>query len=649
MCGIAGIIGRCDEPLRQALRRMADALAHRGPDGEGFWESPPDESGWGCLLAHRRLSILDLTEAAAQPMIDAASGRVVSFNGEIYNYRSIRSELEAVGERFPSTGDTAVLLRLLALHGPQAVARLRGMFAFALWDGEHRELMLARDPLGIKPLYLARNPAADGTWSLVFASELRALLASGLLGRPRLNAESLAAYAWNGFIPGPGTVVEGVESVWPGEYRIFDGRGEPRGGRIYWSIPPAETSRLDDLDAVRETLTQSCRLHLISDAPLGLFLSSGVDSAAVANISQRMSDQRLQTFTLDFEESEYSEGPIARRIAEAIGTEHHEIFLSESDFIANLGRAIGSIDQPTFDGLNVYFLSWAVRQAGLKVALMGTGGDELAGGYKSFRDIPTMLSLSAGTRWIPAPAKIAVARGISTVLTGRRPRGAVAAQTRWAKLPAMVRKGEDLIALYQLAYALFLPEFQAELMTDGPESAAPRDGLPGPFRERLEGELTGRTPLEAISVLEQRCFLGERLLRDGDAASMAVSLETRVPLVDQELVAAFFRLQPDARYKPIGSKQPLRRIGLEGLDPSVFNRPKRGFVLPFDRWIRQNLAPAIDELFHDRSAVEAVGLNHQTVLQLWETYGSGAPGLYWSRIWSLYVLIHWCQLHGVRL
>jgi asparagine synthase (glutamine-hydrolysing) len=649
MCGIAGIIGLCDEPRRQALRRMADALAHRGPDGQGFWESPADDHGWGCLLAHRRLTILDLTDAAAQPMIHPASRHVLTFNGEIYNYRQIRSQLESDGERFTSSGDTEVLLRLLALRSPGATDRLRGMFAFAMWDDDRRELMLARDPLGIKPLYLAQNPDPNGSWSLAFASEVRALVASGLLGRSRLDPAAVATYVWNGFIPGPGTAVKGVASVWPGEYRLFDRRGLEVDSRTYWSLPPAGAPKADRLDVVRESLSRSCRLHLISDVPLGLFLSSGVDSSAVANISQKMADQRLRTFTLAFEESEYSEGPIARRIAEAIGTDHTEIRLSESEFIGQFGRAIRSIDQPTFDALNVFFVSWAVRQAGIKVALMGTGGDELVGGYTSFRDLPKLMALAAGTRWVPRPAKVAVAEAVGKVLSGRRPKGAIASQTRWAKLPAMVASGADTIALYQLAYALFLPDFQAELLADGPASVGLRDGLPAPLRERLEAEISGRTPLEAISALEQRCFLAERLLRDGDSASMAVSLELRVPLVDQEVVDAFFRLDDATRYEPVRSKRLLRQIGLEGLDPALFNRPKQGFVLPFDRWIRQNLASAIDETFHDRPAVEAVGLQPGAVLRLWESYRSGAPGLYWSRVWSLYVLIHWCQLHGLRL
>ncbi len=237
MCGIAGILGTIDDTNREALGRLADALRHRGPDGGGTWISPADEQGRGCLLAHRRLSILDLSETADQPMVEPVGGRVIVFNGEIYNYRELRGELQAEGRRFASTGDTEVLLAALASWGPSAVARLRGMFAFGLWDPSRRSLLLTRDPLGIKPLYVARNPDPEGPWSLVFASELRAILASGLLGRPRLDPSAVAAFIWNGFVPGPTTVVRGVAMLEPGEVRELDDRGRTVASGSSWAFP----------------------------------------------------------------------------------------------------------------------------------------------------------------------------------------------------------------------------------------------------------------------------------------------------------------------------------------------------------------------------------------------------------------------------
>jgi asparagine synthase (glutamine-hydrolysing) len=286
MCGIAGILGRLDDANRAALRRMSAAMLHRGPDADGTWESTADERGRGAMLAHRRLSILDLSPAGAQPMVDPVTGQVIVFNGEVYNYVEIRDRLIAEGQRFGSTGDTAVMLRALSTHGREALPWLRGMFAFALWDPGRRELLLARDPLGMKPLYLARAPDPDGGWSVVFASEVRALLASGLLGTPRLAPRAVASVAWNGFVVGPETAVEGVELLWPGHAVGFDARGAELRAEDFWTIPGAPPEPTMDEEGLARVLEEGIRLHLASDVPLAVFLSGGVDSSAVANLAQ---------------------------------------------------------------------------------------------------------------------------------------------------------------------------------------------------------------------------------------------------------------------------------------------------------------------------------------------------------------------------
>jgi asparagine synthase (glutamine-hydrolysing) len=645
VCGIAGIVGRLSDANRGALRRMNAALAHRGPDGEATWESSPDEQGWGAMLGHRRLSILDLSSAADQPMVDPVSGQVVVLNGEVYNYAQLRRELQAAGQTFRSTGDTAVMLRALALRGPAALGSFRGMFAFALWDPVQRTLLLARDALGIKPLYLAVNADAAGDWSLAFASEVRAILASGLLGRPRLNPLAVASVAWNGFVVTPENAVAGVDAVWAGEWRLFDGKGRQRRREFFWSVPPAGGGAPDDAALVR-VLEGSVAAHLASDVPLGVFLSGGVDSSVVANLAQRTSTIPVHTFTLAFEEDEYNEAPAARRIAQAIGTNHTEVLLTEQRFVADLDAALDSLDQPSFDGLNSYYMSCAVREAGFKVALVGTGGDELFGGYTSFRDLPAMLAWSRRTAWLPLPARVALARLLAAALQPSR--AGFAQQTRWAKLPEMVRRGSDPLSLYQLAYALFLPGFQSELLAHDTRLAL-GDGLPAPMRERLAAETRARSPLSAVSIMEQRLFLGERLLRDSDAASMAASIEMRLPLVDHVLLEAVVRLPDRERFEPLRAKSLLRRIGLRGLDPGLFQRPKAGFVLPYDRWIRKGLGRTMDAVMRDPAAVRPTGLSPDAVRRLWQAYLDGAPGLYWSRVWAIYVLIRWCHRHGAFL
>jgi asparagine synthase (glutamine-hydrolysing) len=624
---------------------MSRSMAHRGPDGEHFFESPRDDAGFGCLLAHRRLSILDLSTAADQPMTDPAGGQTIVFNGEIYNYVELRSELQQSGETFTSTGDTAVMLRMLAKHGPESVARLRGMFAFGLWDPKERTLTVARDPHGIKPLYLARNPDPDGDWSLIFASEVRAILGSGLIGKPRLDPAGAASVVWNGFVTSPGTMVRGIETIWPGEIRQFDARGRQTLAHTYWTMP--RPGMPITLEALRAELLHCVKIHLASDVPLGVFLSGGVDSSAIANLAQRASDRPINTFTLTFEEKTFDEGVYAKQIAQQIGSNHREILLTEDSFVGSLDTAIDTLDQPTFDGLNSYFMSKAVREAGLTVALVGTGGDELFGGYTSFRDLPRLLRALRAGKWLPRNLQVTAAK-LVRALKERGERGEVRPQTRWAKLPAMVGAGDDLLTLYQLSYALFLPEFQADLLGET-DAGRLMPGLRAPLAERLEAEIRDRSPLSAISVLEQRLFLGERLMRDSDAASMAVSLELRTPLVDSVLTEHVMRLDDAQRYHPIRRKQALRTIGLEGLDQTIFDRPKSGFVLPFDRWIRQRLGKAMHEVMTDARLATNAGLNPDAVGKLWRTFQSGAAGMYWSRVWAIYVLIRWCAKHNVSV
>ncbi|MBN9279968.1 MAG: asparagine synthase (glutamine-hydrolyzing) [Hyphomicrobium sp.] len=649
MCGIAGIIGRLSERNRRAVRSMSSALAHRGPDGEGFFESTPDHRGNGVLFAHRRLSILDLSDSASQPMTDAGGRHTITYNGEIYNYVELRNRLRAEGQTCRSSGDTEVMLRLLSRGGAKSVGDLRGMFAFALWDDARAEVLIARDPMGIKPLYICRNPDAspEREWSVLFASEVRAILASGLLQTPRLNPTAVASFVWNGFVAGPDTIIDGIHSLPPGHAAVLDLDGNEKSRERFWHYPPANAPKDGDVASVRQALHESVEKHLASDVPLGIFLSGGIDSSAVANMAARASQSEVVTFTLAFEEQEYDEGPFAREIAKAIGTRHREVRFTEQDFLSSLDRALESIDQPTFDGLNSFYISQAVREDGIKVALVGSGGDELFGGYKSFRDLPRLQAIAQRLAWLPKEGRIAMARAIAHLAD--RSRDGVGTQVRWAKLPSMVAEADDLLQLYQLAYALFVPDFHRRLLNDVPDAARVASGLPSPLRRDLQDEIAGRSPLAALGILEQRLFLGERLLRDIDVASMGVSLETRLPLVDSVVTEAVTRLPDSVRYAPLGRKQLLRDVGLEGLSPALFERPKRGFQMPFDRWIRQRLGAEMDGVMRDPQVCKAAGLDAGTVDLLWSSYLKGSKGLYWSRVWAIYVLLRWCDRHAVSV
>jgi asparagine synthase (glutamine-hydrolysing) len=382
--------------------------------------------------------------------------------------------------------------------------------------------------------------------------------------------------------------------------------------------------------------------------PLGVFLSGGVDSSAVTNVAKRVSRDPVHSFTLAFTEQERNEGDIARAVSKAIGTQHHEIVLRQEDFLDRLDEAVGSLDQPSFDGLNSFFMSQAVAQAGFKVALVGSGGDEMFGGYTSFRDLPAMAAWSRRLGFMPEGLRNMAARSFAAWKAPAD--GPFPPQTRWAKLPTMVAARDDRLALYQCAYALFLPETHRRLL--GAASDGLGDGyigLPSEMVALLREETAGRTDLASIAALEQRLFLGERLLRDADSTSMAASIEMRLPLVDQQLLETVAAVPDDTRFHPVRSKAMLRRAGLRGLDPALFDRPKSGFELPFDHWLRGALGAEVDAVLTDRSLMASVGLSPQGVADLWQAYRSGAPGLYWTRIWCLYALAVWARRQGLSM
>jgi asparagine synthase (glutamine-hydrolysing) len=599
------------------------------------------------MFGHRRLSILDLSDHGAQPMLHPASGDVIVLNGEVYNFQTLSAELGDASGALQSSGDTAVLLRALSAQSERALPRLRGMFAFAFWNKATGHLLIARDSMGIKPLYFAANPSGSDDWIFAFASEVRALLAAKLIRNPKLNPNAVRSVVWNGYTVAPETAVLGIESLLPGEAMWLDRQGRVIRRFTYWRHPEGHKGHTATQEELESALIDSVRAHMISDVPLGIFLSGGIDSSAVANLAKRAGAAEINSFTLTFEEADSNEAFYAKQVANAIGTSHQEILLTEQSFLNHLESALDSLDQPSFDGLNSYFMSRAVRDAGFKVALVGTGGDELFGGYQSFSDLPKLqrgLGFLGALPGVPTRLAASMARTLfSRTSHGYPP------QTRWAKLPEMIEKGGSLISLYQLAYSLFLPDTQRSLIHADIRSNALLDGLPSTRRDAFIAELNGRSALDAISVLEHRMFLGERLLRDTDAASMAVSLETRLPFVDTELLSVISRMEPDARFQPLKTKLALRRAGLKGLDPQMFDRPKSGFEIPFNRWLKSSLGKEIGSTLLDAPLVASAGLQPESVARLWQAFVAGSKGLYWTRMWALYSLIRWVRVNRVAL
>lgn len=658
MCGIAGAVRSLslvrsvsvDERVVECVGRMGDALRHRGPDGSGMWCTERRE----VVFAHRRLAILDLSEAGAQPMVDAASGCAITFNGEIYNFLELRRELESGGERFFSNSDTEVVLKAFVRWGLDVVPRLRGIFAMGIWDPRSRSVHLVRDQMGIKPLYwtILRGGALGGE-TILFASELRSLLASAVVPR-RLDATGVASYLAQGFVVGPNTMIEGVRLLPAASIlTLASGTGSGESNAVslkrYWELPQGAPGTTTEQD-LHEVLADTVRMQLVSDAPLGIFLSGGIDSSAVAALASEAAPDAVHTFTIGFEEKGLDESPHAAAVAAAIRSRHTNVMLREEDFLSQLPGAMTAIDQPTFDAINTYFVSRAARNAGMTVALAGTGGDELFGGYRSFVELPKMMS---GTSWLPGRALDGVIRGAAKMggglfwdLLRRAP-----PQTRWGKLADVARAAKDLLGLYQVSYSLFTTETQERLASFTVRDAQSEQifGLPAEVAAIWRDRVRGQGLLHAISLLELSSFIGERLLRDTDAASMAVALEVRVPLLDHVLCETVAGLDPVPRFSPLLKKLALRRAALGKLDPSLFDRPKSGFVLPIAGWTRRGLRPELDRLFSDKELIRRVGLDAATVQMLWESYTSGRRGLHWSRVWSIYVLLSWCLSHDVSL
>lgn len=649
MCGVAGIVGAGSPEDEKLVRTMNSVQRHRGPDDAGFWSSGGEARGQGVMFGHRRLSIVDLSMLGHQPTVDPGTGCAVVYNGEIYNFRALRAELTGLGHQFESDCDTEVLLRGWVEWGESVVPRLEGMFAFAVWDPRADAVFLIRDRLGIKPLYYALAEEVNGQRGLLFASEVRALLETGRVART-FDPMGLSSYLWNGFVVGPNTILEGVRLLDAGSILRVEPDGSLGSIRRYWTLPLGEGAHgregreADAVEAVRSCLSDAVSKRLVADVPLGVFLSGGVDSSAVACLAQRASERPIRTFNVSFDESAYDESPHARAVAEAIGSEHQEVRLSEQDFVSGLPEALSALDQPTFDAVNTWFVSHAVREAGLTVALAGTGGDELFGGYSSFRDLPRARRAMRGLLLLPTGLR---RRGGEAAMSLIRGDSAVPPQTRWGKLADVLASDGSLLALYQLSSGLFTDRYREALSPEFAQRGL--SGIPPVVAQGLSDRLQGIPDLEGTSALELAFFLGERLLRDTDVASMSVSLEVRVPFVDHRLIEAVGRLPASRRYEPVGRKMLLRELGTSGIDPAVFDRPKAGFELPFEVWCRRQLRTAVDDVLRDPECCARVGLAAKPVSDLWQGFCDGRKGIYWSRIWALYVLMDWSRRHDISL
>ena len=584
MCGIAAIFNyRTGEPIdRDELTRIREAMSLRGPDGCGDWTSSDGRIG----LGHRRLSIIDLSPAGAQPMKNRDGSLVVTFNGEIYNYRQLRSGLEQKGYRFQSTSDTEVLLHLYEAEGEAMVGKLRGMYAFAIWDDRNQGLFIARDPFGIKPLYLAD----DGT-TLRVASQVKALLAGGGVDTAPEPAGHVGFFLW-GHVPSPYTFYRGIRGLTAGTTLWVDRLGNHR-LHTFCSIPgilaDAEERRGQMGDGVaphpgplpggerqsllRSALADSVRHHLIADVPVGVFLSSGLDSSTITALAAE-SGSNLRTVTLAFEEfrgKPEDESPLAAQVAARYGTRHQTVWVGKHDFQESFTRVMQAMDQPSCDGINSFFVSFAAARAGLKVALSGLGGDELFGGYPSFSEIPRVV------RFLK-PFSASALQPLN--LRFRLISAPVLRRFTSPKYASLLEYGGTYGGAYLLRRGMFMPWELPEVLD--PELV--REG----WRElqsqaRLDQTAKGlKSPFLKVSALEMCWYMRNQLLRDTDWAGMNHSVEVRTPLVDVELLR---NLAPLLASDTPPTKRDMAISPLSPLPSSILDRRKTGFSIPVRQWL----------------------------------------------------------------
>ncbi len=630
MCGIFGYLTtNPDKGGRAVLETALRALRHRGPDDSALLEIGDDSLR--CGLAHTRLAIIDLSPAGRQPMSTADGRYTIVYNGEVYNFPVIRAELETLGVRFRGSCDTEVILEAYAQWGIDAVKRFRGMFAFGIWDRQTRKLVLARDHLGIKPLYFTSGPGY-----FAFASEIRALLQTGFSSKT-ISRRAVASYLSTGSVSEPDTIVSDIAPLAPGTILEYS-EGSVRTW-TYWNLPIERAKQMSIEEAVhdvRSVLADAIRLRLIADVPLGVFLSSGIDSTTIATFAARASSTPIRTFTVTFEEGSYSEGRVAAETARRIGSDHCEVRLSGRETLSNIEDVIASLDQPSHDGFNTYIVSKAARGAGLSVALSGLGGDEVFAGYGGFEQFGPMLSMGQLARRA-SPFLDKAAAAISPI--GRIPH-------RIQKLVDLLRAGGSASKTYAAMRTMFGPEQVKHLVTEEFAEDAPYLPITIPPKLTALLERGDLDPANAYSVLELSNYLRDTLLRDADVMSMRHALEVRVPLVDHILIEHVLRMPASIKIDRAVNK-PLLTKAVGDLPANVMRKAKMGFVLPFGDWLRGPLRPWAEEMLLGAPIRRLPFLNAHAAAELWRSFLQGRVAF--SRVFCLTAFVAYFETHALSV
>lgn len=628
MCGICGIAGTC---LEGTVQRMTSALYHRGPDSEGFYH---DER---VTLGMRRLRIIDL-DGSEQPLFNEDRSLVLVCNGEIYNYRSLRAQLEDRGHRLSTSGDVEIILHLYEEYGEDCVQHLDGMFAFALWDVRRRRLILARDRLGIKPLYFAKLPN-----KLLFASEIRAIMASGEFGM-ELDELSIMRYVSFPAVQAPLTIFRQVNMLLPGHFLDYSaGTFELK---EYWDVDfiKADANLLSpdqSVDRVRNGLSEAVRKRLMSDVPLGAFLSGGIDSSAIVGLMGTMMARPVKTFSIRFTGKDksyqwFDDASFAVTVARQFGTEHTEKTVTGQDVLDQLVPAVWAMDQPSGDAIQYYIVSGCAAEE-VTVALSGTGGDEVFAGYEWFKEIRRIEQLHGYLNFL----KPGLARRLYN-LVRRLPRDGELPVFR-RKLQTVLLGRESFAARYRLNrrlyhgddyYYLFSPDFLSRTVDC---QATLEDRI-----ERCCARCEGLDPIARMSYLQLKTDMVDLLVRDQDAVSMAHSLEVRLPMLDYRLVETAARVPSFMKLHGQEEKYVLRRAMAHILPDSIVNRRKKGFMFPMSDWMRNELKPVVDSCLNPAATKRRGIFNPQAVDALRRDFYRGRKPFF--KVWNQVLFELWCRI-----
>jgi len=626
MCGIFGGVFP-HNPI--SLEPMAKALHHRGPDDMGL---ECLVVGNRCItLGSTRLSILDTSSAGHMPMNDPETGNWIVFNGEVYNFREIRSRLERLGHVFRSTGDTEVVLKAYSQWGINCIKFFRGMFAFCIWDARRKELLLARDHLGEKPLYYCQPQNK----CFLFSSEVRALLASDVVER-RLDKTSLHVLLYNGFTIAPRTIIQGVYSLLPGQWMRVDLDGQVLDICTYWR-PPVFVSGEDQSTSVedlRQELAKATLLRMHSDVQLGAFLSGGLDSSIIVALMHKFVKE-VRTFSIGFTDKQHDESKYAEAVARQYCTNHTTVILRTEDLKGWIDPYLDAMDQPSFDGMNMYIVSKVAREHGLTVAISGIGGDELFGGYLFFRSVPIIDKISYMKRFLSQKLS-------GMIVNLGKPYGVF-------KLLHMfdqhIPSNLEILAAYQACQALFPINVQRKLFEADLQSNLPWFGLPSELLKFIENLDQDDDKISRISHYAIRIFLGERILRDTDNMSMGNSIEVRSVFTDHVFIEKTLKIAGSVRCRGAPHKPFERELALPILGKEYLYRHKKGFILPFRSWIKEVTSRSLlYDTILDRHVHHRIGFRSEEVDKM--LVKSSLP---WSRIWLLYVLARWITKYGVSI